>query len=96
MKNKLSKEDYGRDHKYRKSYGISLEEYNLRVKDADECCEICKKHISQLSKRLVVDHNHQTGALRGLLCNNCNSILGMAEDNIQTLLNALDYLSYYK
>lgn len=41
---------------------------------------------------LSVDHNHKTGAVRGLLCNGCNMGLGRFEDNIEWLQNAIDYL----
>ena len=50
-------------------------------------CKICN-----LKSVLVVDHCHIKGHVRGLLCKHCNSMLGMAKDNIQTLQNAIEYL----
>ncbi|WP_433111328.1 endonuclease VII domain-containing protein [Micromonospora sp. CA-246542] len=42
--------------------------------------------------RLVVDHCHSTNAIRGLLCNGCNSALGHFRDNVEALRRAMDYL----
>jgi hypothetical protein len=44
------------------------------------------------SKRLGIDHDHTTGQVRGLLCDNCNPALGSFKDNIETLQKAIDYL----
>ena len=43
-------------------------------------CSICKKHQSELSRRLHIDHNHETGQVRSLLCHSCNIGLGMFRD----------------
>ncbi|MBA3357418.1 MAG: hypothetical protein H0U18_16060 [Pyrinomonadaceae bacterium] len=42
--------------------------------------------------RLMVDHDHKTWAIRGLLCCRCNSVIGYAKDNPETLRNAISYL----
>ena len=44
-------------------------------------------------RRLAVDHNHTTGKVRGLLCSNCNTLLGKAKDNVNILQAAIDYLN---
>ncbi|QSM04369.1 hypothetical protein PROPHIGD43A-4_59 [Mycobacterium phage prophiGD43A-4] len=51
-------------------------------------CAIC----GDAPESLVVDHNHETGAVRGLLCNNCNRCLGLLKDNIEVLTSAAAYL----
>lgn len=51
-------------------------------------CAICKK----VPKKLVVDHNHVTGELRGLLCLSCNFCIGNAHDDVSILQSAIDYL----
>lgn len=52
-------------------------------------CRICGIYADKLS----VDHNHKTGQIRGLLCNKCNTGLGMFQDNTSIIESALKYLS---
>jgi hypothetical protein len=78
--------------KLQNRYGISLDEYNKMWADQAGCCAICGTHTSALTKPLCVDHCHTTGLVRGLLCTQCNTALGMAKDNITTLQNMIKYL----
>ena len=48
------------------------------------------------SNNLYVDHDHNTGKVRGLLCSNCNRMLGLVGDNISTLSNAVKYLQKHQ
>lgn len=76
-----------------KKYGLTTEAYNaLFVKQQGHCLG-CGTHQSNLLKPLYVDHNHRTGQVRGLLCQKCNTLLGMAEDKISTLSKLIQYLS---
>jgi hypothetical protein len=84
---------YERKLDYRKKYGITLEQYNAMFAKQNGCCVICNTHQSELEKGLAVDHCHTTGKVRGLLCNNCNLMLGFAKDNVNSLLSAIRYLS---
>jgi hypothetical protein len=59
--------------KYR--YDITLSDYNKMFEEQEGKCWICSTHISELKYPLQVDHSHITGAVRGLLCNRCNSRL---------------------
>jgi len=79
----------------RKSYGISLEEYMTLLKAQDYKCAICQKHQSKEARRFVVDHSHQTGKVRGLLCNQCNRALGGFKDTSTLLERAVTYLRRY-
>jgi hypothetical protein len=58
-----------------KQYGISLEIYESILIEQNYCCAICGKHQSNFKKRLAVDHNHETGEIRGLLCTGCNKFI---------------------
>lgn len=70
-----------------KKYGLSKEVF-LAVKAAQEGkCKICNEKAS-----LVVDHDHSTGAVRGLICGFCNVMLGLARDDTEVLREAARYL----
>jgi 23S rRNA G2069 N7-methylase RlmK/C1962 C5-methylase RlmI len=57
------------------------------------CCAICNTHQNELKRRLNVDHNHQTGQVRGLLCDICNRGLGYLKDSVEILSSAKIYLT---
>ena len=78
-------------------YGLTTEQYNNMYKSQKGLCKICSCEItiSDIGKKGIkvhVDHCHSTGRVRGLLCTKCNTLLGMANDNITILANAIKYL----
>lgn len=73
-------------------YDMTANEYETLLIQQNYSCAICKRHESNFKKRLAVDHDHETGEIRGLLCNNCNNGLGRFKDNVDTLESAIDYL----
>jgi hypothetical protein len=90
-----------RDYWYRSRYGISLGDYAEMLEIQHGVCKICHKPETAKNNRgeirsLSVDHNHTTGQARGLLCHNCNGLLGKAQENIMILQNAIFYLEEYK
>lgn len=79
------------------SYGIPLDEYDRMYSNQHGRCCICGKHSDETHrKRLFVDHCHKTGKIRGLLCQQCNTALGMASDDIDILCAMIGYLSEHK
>lgn len=80
-----------------KSYGIDITDYNIMFENQKGCCKICNTHISELNlkikKSLCVDHNHETGKVRGLLCDKCNRGLGLFCDDENLLYKAMEYLN---
>lgn len=80
-----------RDYFIRKKYNIGLEEYDLLLQKQNGMCAICGKESD--GSVLFVDHNHSTKQVRGLLCRACNFGLGMFEENIVSLENAIKYLN---
>jgi hypothetical protein len=79
--------DYAKNANLKSKYGITLEEYNMMVELHARKCNICGE-----VKKLVVDHCHTTGQVRGLLCHQCNCVLGYAKDRFNVLLEAASYL----
>ena len=73
------------------NYGLTLEEYEVMLERQENKCSICgSKHTV-----LCVDHNHETGKVRGLLCHSCNLGLGTFKDNIHLLQKSIDYLKEF-
>lgn len=79
---------YQRSH-YLKKFGLDEFVYNVILRRQNGLCAICKKPSK---KRLAVDHCHDTGKVRGLLCFNCNSMLGQAKDSEGNLWEGIEYL----
>jgi len=76
-----------------KTYDLSLKDLEQLRTDQKFKCAICKKHEDDCSRKtLFVDHNHNTGKIRGLLCSQCNSALGLFYDNIEVIKAAINYL----
>ena len=79
-------------------YGIDESDYRKMELGQNGRCAICKRLPSETDKRhrrLTVDHNHQTGKVRGLLCDRCNRMLGHALDSVTLLLQSIEYLRKY-
>lgn len=82
----------GRKSHLKNEYGISVEQYEeLMIAQLGKCA-ICKKDCPT-GNSLSVDHHHESGKVRGLLCRNCNSALGHAKENIETLRSMIEYLA---
>ena len=79
----------------RNLYNITKEQYDEMFMKQNGCCAICGIHHTLLTKKLYVDHNHDTGELRGLLCNKCNLGLGIFGDDVSLLQKATDYLNKF-
>jgi len=73
----------------RKLYGITLETYEALVADREHKCDLCGK---AKHRWLGVDHDHETGDLRGLLCTACNMALARLGDTEESLLRVVHYL----
>ena len=83
-----------RAQKYRHRYGIDIKDYEDLLLSQESCCAICKSKDKgrKGAKYFVIDHCHDSGKVRGLLCHKCNVILGYAEDGIDRLQSAIEYL----
>jgi len=81
-------------YRLKANYGITLEDYNKLLILQDYKCKICNEKDSKciVKKRLSVDHDHKTGKVRGLLCDNCNKSLGLLRDNPIIVANMLKYI----
>jgi hypothetical protein len=94
-KKKVADESRGRKLKL---FGMTAEDYDQMFEAQGGVCAICKKpeclptRWGSFSSRLPIDHDHQTGRVRGLLCHSCNKALGLFKDSPDVLQAAADYL----
>lgn len=71
-------------------YGLTEEKYKELFIEQDNKCSICGTSFEDT--KAFVDHDHKTGKVRGLLCTQCNTLLGMAKDDTEILDAAIQYL----
>ena len=97
---KNNQKGYKREKWLKMKFNLSIEEYNKILEKQNNSCAICKQDFDTIkqetNKSLCVDHNHENGEIRGLLCNNCNRGLGFFKDNAVSLLEAIKYLDKQK
>ena len=78
-------------------YGITPEEYEEMHERQRGVCAICgraeKRRLNGRVTRLSVDHDHETGRVRGLLCWACNRAIGLLQEDRRVLEHAISYLS---
>lgn len=84
-----------RNQRYMVRYGITIEIYDEMLKSQDNKCAICKTTSPSRAKsgHFMVDHDHNTGVTRGLLCHTCNQILGFCKEDTEILDSAKVYLT---
>jgi len=95
------KSDYNWAYRIKKEYGIYPEQFYEMSDKQGGVCAICGREETESynstvrTGRLCIDHNHETGKLRGLLCMRCNRAMGMFQDNSILLRKASEYLEEY-
>ncbi len=82
-----------------RTYGITSVDYARMLEEQNGVCYICYRKNIILKKgmhkgNLCVDHCHDTGRVRGLLCHNCNRALGLLQDSTERLERAIAYLTH--
>jgi hypothetical protein len=81
-------------------YGITVEQFEELKRRQGGVCAICGQPETLVRQgglcELTIDHDHETGQIRGLLCNNCNRAIGLLKDNTQVLRSAAAYLERFE
>ena len=80
-----------RKNHLKNKYGLTIEDYDTMMEEQGGACKICGSPPN--GKPLHVDHCHNEGHVRGLLCSNCNTGLGMFRDSVELMQNAIEYLN---
>ena len=93
-KNHLKNPESNRISSLKRLYGITSDDYEMFFQKQKGLCAICLTPNSTdfRKKRFSIDHCHRTGKVRGLLCGNCNSGLGLFKDDLSILRTAVEYL----
>ena len=82
-----------RAYDMKSKYGITPEQYEEMLAAQGGVCAICKKgDPKHKSDNWPIDHNHSTGEVRGLLCSPCNTLIGLAQEDVDILMSAAAYL----
>ena len=79
-----------------RKYGITPEDRAELLRLQDDKCAICGIEEKFLIKGLYIDHDHETGEIRGLLCSSCNTALGLLKEDINSLKKVIKYLKSRK
>ena len=77
-------------------FGIPYDKYDEVLAAQGGCCAICKRDETEDGKRFRIDHDHNTGKTRKLLCIGCNIVLGFVKDDPDRLRAAASYLEAHK
>tara|TARA_R110000737_G_scaffold64473_5_gene92197 strand:+ start:1625 stop:2062 length:438 start_codon:yes stop_codon:yes gene_type:complete len=81
-----------REHQLKARYGITESDYLTLIEKAGGCCQICGTDKCDTGNKLSVDHCHETGDVRGILCRACNTGIGHLKDSPDLLREAIRYL----
>lgn len=77
-----------------RKYGITVSDYHDMAAEQKGLCKLCGS--PPCGRRLYIDHDHELGFVRGLLCRKCNAGLGFFNDSVQRLIAAVKYLTHNK
>ena len=89
--------DYYKNYYLKRKYDFTLEQYDFCIQIQGNRCAMCDSPEPGMGrKRFSVDHDHQTGKVRGLLCGRCNLLLGHSKDDVTLLQKGIDYLNQSK
>lgn len=82
-----------RSYDLMRKYGLKVEDYDAMLKQQNGGCAVCGSSSSGLSdtRALAIDHNHQTGKIRGVLCHPCNRALGLLREDEKIIMSLLKY-----
>ena len=85
-----------KEYRYKKLYDLTTDQVNAMRKQQNYCCASCNTHESEFKYGLCVDHDHTTGRVRDLLCTNCNTMFGLAKENINIMYSLINYAIKHK
>lgn len=83
-------------HKLKKLYDLTEQEYiDIYVKQ-DGKCAICRSDVEYRGSATHMDHCHNSGAIREILCSHCNTAIGLLKENTEIMYRAIEYIKKHK
>ena len=89
---KTAQKGYWTADTLRRKYGWTPEQFDAQMTAQGGCCAICRGNDPGGHGRWHVDHDHESGKVRGILCSNCNLGVGNVKDNVELLRRMVEYL----
>lgn len=89
-RNRDEEKRYWRNSHLQKHYGITVEDQDRLVAEQDGRCAICRRVLAK--DHICIDHDHESGVVRGALCHSCNLSIGRMDEDVDRLTAAADYL----
>lgn len=75
-----------------KKYGLTQQSWSKLFESQGSCCAVCRSESPNWGRGWLIDHCHTSGKIRGVVCTNCNLLIGHAQDNISILEATIKYL----
>lgn len=85
-----------RKNSLKRFWGMTVEQFQSLKEKQGGTCAICDRTESNPHKSLCIDHDHGTGKIRGLLCDNHNRAMGLFKDSIEDMEKAIQYLKNHR
>lgn len=76
-------------------FGITIDQFNELLAKQNHCCAICMSPTPKGRGTFHVDHCHETGKIRGILCHDCNTGIGKLGDSLESVKKAVSYLERF-
>lgn len=90
---KYYKDNLNKYQEYRvQKYGLTIDQYDEMLTKQNYCCKLCKSELD-MGKHTHIDHCHDTGEVRSILCAACNQALGLLKENVITMQRMIDYVN---
>jgi hypothetical protein len=93
LKNRKKVQQQRKKSYFKNTYNLTLEQFNEKLNNQNNKCVLCDTTFDEKINKAYVDHNHQTGKIRDILCFNCNSGLGKVKEDKNILNNMINYLN---
>tara|TARA_R110002167_G_scaffold75032_1_gene209815 strand:+ start:452 stop:862 length:411 start_codon:yes stop_codon:yes gene_type:complete len=84
----LNNKDKVKENQLKKRYNLTLDQYNKMLSDQNNSCKVCNIKMTKPN----VDHCHTTFKVRGLLCNGCNTSLGLLKEDTKIMQKLIEYI----